>query len=308
MNKPILLIMAAGMGSRYGGLKQMDEISEQGEIIMDFSMYDAMMAGFEKVVFVIKEEMKAEFEKFIREGVGKKLETEFVYQKLSDLPDGYGIPEGRIKPWGTAHAIYSARKVIDGPFAVINADDYYGPAAFLNIYEELEKCDDESLIFFMVSYALRNTITENGTVSRGVITVDKNGFLEDIVERTKIKRVEGGIGYTEDDGNSWTMLDENTQVSMNFWGYTSRIMKALEDQFPEFLDKTLVENPLKGEYPIPTVTDNLIKREGARVKVLNSGDRWYGVTYKEDKQNVVAALQSLKDRGLYPEKLWQVVK
>lgn len=305
MNKPTLLIMAAGMGSRYGGLKQLDEVTGEGEIIMDFSLYDAMMAGFEKVVFVIKEEMAEDFKLLISEGAGKHLQTEFVYQKLEDLPRGYEIPQGREKPWGTAHAILSARDVIDGPFAVINADDYYGPGAFLSIFEYLENCDDAKMDFCMVAYTLKNTITENGHVSRGVIKTDEKGYLKEIVERTKIQRISVGIAYTEDEGKTWHALDEEAGVSMNFWGYTSKIMEELTEQFPEFLDKTMKENPLKGEYLIPKVTDNLIKSERATVKVLQSGDRWYGVTYREDKPNVVSALQSLKDKGFYPEKLWK---
>ncbi len=305
MNKPTLVIMAAGMGSRYGGLKQVDPVTDKNEIIMDFSLYDAHEAGFEKVIFVIKDEMKEAFEKLIGENAGKYMETKFAFQRLSDLPEGYEIPEGREKPWGTSHAIWCCRDLIDGPFAVINADDYYGKDAFKTIYNFLESCDDSKMDFCMVSYELKNTITENGHVARGVINVNEDGTLDHIVERTKIQRVDGKICFTEDDGDTWEPLEEETLVSMNFWGYTSGLVKELGDRFPAFLDKALVENPMKGEYLIPTTTDELIREGKASVKVLASKDKWYGVTYKEDKPMVVAALQELKDKGEYPDKLWE---
>lgn len=305
MSKPTLVIMAAGMGSRYGGLKQVDPVTDKDEIIMDFSLYDARMAGFDRAIFVIKEEMKDDFEKLIGENAGKYMETEFAFQKLDDLPEGYEIPEGREKPWGTSHAIWACRELIDGPFAVINADDYYGSGAFQTIYDYLSKCDDSKMDFCMVSYMLKNTITENGHVARGVINVNEDGTLDHIVERTKIQRVNGEICFTEDDGENWEALPEDTLVSMNFWGYTSGLIKELGDRFPAFLDKALKENPMKGEYLIPTTTDELIREEKATVKVLESHDKWYGVTYKEDKPQVVAALQSMKDKGLYPDKLWK---
>ena len=305
MNKPTLVIMAAGMGSRYGGLKQVDPVTDKNEIIMDFSLYDAREAGFEKVIFVIKDEMKDDFEKLIDENAGKYMKTQFAFQRLSDLPEGYEIPEGREKPWGTSHAIWCCRELIDGPFAVINADDYYGKDAFKTIYEFLESCDDSKMDFCMVSYELKNTITENGHVARGVINVNEDGTLDHIVERTKIQRVDGKICFTEDDGDTWEPLEEETLVSMNFWGYTSGLLKELGDRFPAFLDDALANNPMKGEYLIPTTTDELIREGKASVKVLASKDKWYGVTYKEDKPKVVAALQELKDKGEYPEKLWK---
>lgn len=307
MNKPTLLIMAAGMGSRYGGLKQIDKVTDKGEIIIDFSLYDAMRAGFKRAVFIIKEDMEEEFKQLIQNGAGKHLETIFVHQDLDNLPEGYTIPKGREKPWGTAHAILSAKDVIDGPFAVINADDYYGPGAFSSIFERLEKCDDEEMNFWMISYILEKTITESGHVSRGIIEVDDERNLKKITERTRIQRVSenGDIAYTEDEGKSWIPLNKKTEVSMNFWGYTSQMMKELEKRFPAFLDKAFTENPLKGEYLIPAVTDDLIQEGLAKVEVLTSDDSWYGVTYKEDKEKVVAALQSFKDKGYYPEKLWK---
>ena len=306
MNRPTLVIMAAGMGSRYGGLKQLDPVTDECEIIMDFSLYDAMMAGFDRAVFVIKEEMAEAFSELIEKRAGKYMETAFAYQKTDDLPDGYSVPEGRVKPWGTAHAVYSSRAAVDGPFAVINADDYYGPTGFNVIYDHLANCDNDSYDFCMVSYRLKNTITENGHVARGICSVTEDGKLEDIVERTKIMRIDdGSISFTEDDGESWTPLDEETQVSMNFWGFTSRMYEELGAGFPEFLDDALADDPLKREYLLPAVTDALIKEGKATVKVLSSQDKWYGVTYKKDKPDVMAALRSMKDKGLYPEKLWK---
>ncbi|MFQ9892652.1 MAG: NDP-sugar synthase [Emergencia sp.] len=306
MNKPVLVIMAAGMGSRYGGLKQIDPISEQGEIILDFSLYDAMMAGFEKVIFIIKRENEEDFRALIDQRAGKHLQVEYAFQELADLPEGYVVPADRVKPWGTCHAVLSARKLIDGPFAVINADDYYGPGAFQSIYDYLQTAqDDEKYRYCMVGYNLENTLTENGHVARGVCEVSDQGQLLDIVERTRIMYHNGGIAFSEDDGHTWTALAEGTPVSMNFWGFTQSFVREMEERFPAFLDKALIENPLKGEYFLPGVVDQLIQEDKAVVKVLTSRDKWYGVTYQEDKQGVVDALQAMKDKGLYPEKLWK---
>lgn len=302
MKEPVLVVMAAGMGSRYGGLKQIDPVTDKGEIILDFSLYDAYMAGFKKVVFVIKEENIDDFKALVDNKVGKYMDVSYAFQKLDDLPDGYEVPEGRVKPWGTGHAIMTARNYVDGPFAVINADDYYGPGAFQSIYDFLSGVTEKGQ-FTMVSYLLKNTITENGHVARGVCSVDENGYLADIVERTKIMRVDSKIAYTEDEKN-WIELSDNTPVSMNFWGYTGEMMDELVNRFAGFLDEALKTNPEKAEYFIPKVTDELIKEGKATCKVLTSKDRWYGVTYKEDKQIVMDALQSLKDKGLYPEVLW----
>lgn len=306
MNKPTLVIMAAGMGSRYGGLKQIDAVSDQGEIILDFSLYDAMMAGFEDVVFVIKKENEGDFRALIDERAGRHLNVRYAYQQLDDVPDGYAIPEERVKPWGTGHAVMSVRNIVDGPFVVINADDYYGASAFQSIFDYLSEAEDgEKYSYCMVGYNLENTLTENGHVARGVCTVDEDGMLVDIVERTKIMHRDDKIMFTEDEGETWNELPEGTTVSMNFWGFTNSFLKELEGGFPAFLDKALEQNPLKGEYFLPAVVDRLIKEGKAEAKVLKSGDRWYGVTYKEDKPSVVAALQSMKDKGLYPEKLWK---
>ncbi len=304
--EPILVIMAAGMGSRFGGLKQIEPISDKGEIILDFSLYDAFMAGFKKAIFVIKRENEEDFRKLIDNGAAKYMEVDYAFQQLNDLPDGYSVPEGREKPWGTAHAVMAARHLADGPIAVINADDYYGPGAFQTIYDFLEgACDGEKYSYCMVGYDIENTLTENGFVSRGVCKTSEQGFLTEITERTKIQWKDGEIVYTEDDGKTWKNLPKGTTVSMNFWGFTPSMMKEMEAGFPAALDKILAENPLKGEYFLPGVVDRLLREGKAEVKVLKSRDRWYGVTYKKDKESVVSALQSMKDKGEYPDKLWK---
>ncbi len=304
--EPILVIMAAGMGSRFGGLKQIAPVSDKGEIILDFSLYDAVMAGFKKVIFVIKRENEEDFRKLIDNGAGKYIDVEYAFQELTDLPQGYQVPEGRVKPWGTAHAVLAARHLADGPIAVINADDYYGPGAFQSIYNFLENAEDgEKYQYCMVGYQIENTLTENGFVSRGVCKTSAEGLLTEITERTKIQWENGKIVYTDDDGESKTELPRGTTVSMNFWGFTPSMMKEMEAGFPAALDKILAENPMKGEYFLPSVADRLIREGKAEVKVLKSQDRWYGVTYKEDKESVVSALQSMKDKGEYPDKLWK---
>lgn len=306
MKDPVLVIMAAGLGSRYGGLKQMDPISKEGEIILDFSLYDAYLAGFKKAIFIIKEENEEDFRALIDNRAGKYLEVEYAFQKIDDIPAGFEIPEGRVKPWGTCHAVMSARDLIDGPFAVINADDYYGPGAFQIIYDYLEQAEDKDKYdFAMVGYDVEKTLTENGTVARGVCQKSEAGYLTDIVERTKIGWHEGQIAFTEDDGQTWTSVDRGTTVSMNFWGFTKPMMDEIIARFPWFMEKAMRENPLKGEYFLPGVVDYLLEQGKAQVKVLNSHDKWYGVTYKEDKENVVNALQSMKDKGIYPQKLWK---
>ena len=304
--KPTLIIMAAGMGSRYGGLKQVDKITDAGEIILDFSLYDAMMAGFDRVIFVIKEEHRQLFKELVDERAGKYMEIQYAYQKLDDIPKGEKIPEGREKPWGTAHAVLACRHLIKGPFAVINADDYYGPGGFIDLYDYLiEHKDGEKYSYCMVGYKLENTVTENGHVARGICDIDERGYLEKVTERTKIMRKDQGISYTEDDGDTWIKLSENTIVSMNFWGFSHSMMKELKKGLPEFFETTVKENPLKGEYYLPAAADRLIQEGTARVKVLSSHDRWYGVTYKEDKEDVKNALEAMKDKGMYPDKLWK---
>ena len=305
MKKPVLVIMAAGMGSRYGGLKQIDPIDEYGNIIMDFSIYDARRAGFEKVVFIIKKENEELFREAVGDRIAEQMEVAYVFQELSDLPDGFSVPEGRVKPWGTGHAILSCRNAVDGPFAVINADDYYGPEAFRVIYDYLMSHeDDRQYRFAMVGYQVENTLTENGSVARGVCETDAEGHLVSITERTKIERADGKIVY-EEDGKAPEEIPEGTLVSMNLWGFSAAILTELSERFPAFLNRTLRENPMKGEFFIPTVVSSLIGEQRATVQVLHSHDRWFGVTYKEDKASVVAAIRSLKAEGRYPEKLWE---
>lgn len=304
--KPTLIIMAAGMGSRYGGLKQVDKITDTGEIILDFSLYDAMMAGFNRVIFVIKEENREIFRELIDERAGKFMDIQYAYQKLDDIPEGAEIPEGREKPWGTSHAVLACRHLINGPFAVINADDYYGPGGFSNIYEYLmENEDNDKYEYCMIGYKLENTVTENGHVARGVCDIDESGYLDQVTERTKIMRRPEGISFTEDDGKTWEVLPENTVVSMNFWGFSKSMMKELEKGLSQFFNTIVKDNPLKGEYYLPSAADKLIKEGKARVKVIISQDKWYGVTYKEDKEDVKNALESMKDKGFYPDKLWK---
>lgn len=306
MKKPTLVIMAAGMGSRFGGLKQIEPVSDKGEIILDFSLYDAVMAGFKKAIFIIKKENEEAFRALVDDRAGKYIGVEYAFQCLDDLPEGYFVPEGREKPWGTAHAVLAARRLADGPIAVINADDYYGPGAFQSIYQFLETaCDSDKYDFCMAGYNIENTLTENGYVSRGVCQTSEEGLLREITERTKIQWQGDKIVYTEDEGATWQELPRGTVVSMNFWGFTQSMMKEMEERFPAFLDNALKENPMKGEYFLPGVVDQLIKEGKARFKVLRSQDRWYGVTYREDKDSVVSALQSMKDKGEYPDVLWK---
>ncbi|HJA06113.1 MAG TPA: nucleotidyltransferase [Candidatus Mediterraneibacter pullicola] len=306
MKKPVLVIMAAGMGSRYGGLKQIDPVDEEGHIIMDFSIYDAKRAGFEKVVFIIKRENEDDFKEAVGRRIEKVMEVAYVFQELSNIPDGFEIPQGRIKPWGTAHAVLSAIDEIDGPFAVINADDYYGRHAFQAIYDYLTTHeDDEKYRYTMVGYRLKNTVTDNGHVARGVCGLNADKELVNVTERTRIEKRNGGIEYSENDGKTWTKIDGDTLVSMNMWGFTHSILEEIRDGFPAFLESGLKENPLKCEYFLPAVVSTLLEEGRATVKVLESEDKWYGVTYKEDKPVVVAAVQELKDKGLYPQRLWE---
>lgn len=305
MKKPVLVIMAAGMGSRYGGLKQIDPIDAQGQIIMDYSIFDAKRAGFEKVVFIIKKENEADFREVVGNRMEEVMEVAYVFQDLNNLPEGYVVPEGRVKPWGTAHAVLSCLEEVDGPFAVINADDYYGRDAFKKIYDYLATHeDDDKYRYAMVGYQLENTLTENGHVARGVCTTNENGELVSVVERTRIEKKGEGAAFTEDDGATWTDIPKASIVSMNMWGFTASILQEINSGFKAFLDAGLESNPMKCEYFLPTVVSNLLAADKATVSVLTSADKWYGVTYKEDKPVVMAAIQDMKDKGLYPERLW----
>lgn len=309
MKNPVLVVMAAGMGSRYGGLKQIDPVDPQGHIIMDFSIFDAVRAGFKKVVFIIKKENEADFRNAIGDRLSKQVEVAYVFQDIHNLPEGYEVPDGRVKPWGTGHAVLSCMDVIDGPFAVINADDYYGRHAFQMAYDFLSSCDEEETVYhyMMVGYQLENTLTENGHVARGVCVTDEEGNLVKINERTHIEKRGDGAAYTEDDGNTWVELPKGSIVSMNMWGFSSSILTELKERFSAFLDENLKVNPEKCEYFLPFVVDELLREGKATVQVLKSMDKWYGVTYKEDKPVVVDAIQRMKDEGLYPQNLWEEV-
>ncbi len=305
MTKPVLVVMAAGMGSRYGGLKQLDPVGGHGQVIMDYSIYDARRAGFETVVFVIKPEIEAQFKAAVGDRIARGMDVKYAFQRLEDLPEGYAVPEERVKPWGTAQAVLSARKVVKGPFAVINADDYYGPQAFREIYRYLsDHPDGERYEYAMVGYQLKNTVTENGHVARGVCEETADGLLTAITERTHIESTPAGPRYTEDNGQTWTELSGETIVSMNLWGFTRSFLDEAWARFPAFLDGALAADPLKAEYFLPGVVSSLIAEEKARVKVLRSADKWYGVTYQADKPQVVAAIASMTEGGLYPDALW----
>lgn len=309
MNKPVLVIMAAGMGSRYGGMKQIDPIDEQGQIIIDYSIYDAKRAGFEKVVVIIKEENEKDFREAIGSRLSEFIEVVYVYQNINNLPEGYQVPENRVKPWGTGHAILSCIDVIDGPFAVINADDYYGREAFELIYNYLSSHeDDDKYRYTMVGYQLKNTVTDFGHVSRGVCEIDENGHMVSINERTRIEKKEDKIAYTEDEGTSWHELSGDTVVSMNMWGFSASILQELKDEFGGFLTEGIAKNPLKCEYFLPSAVSKLLEEDRATVEILTSTDKWYGVTYQEDKPVVVAAIKGMKDNGKYPMKMWDVEK
>ena len=302
MKKPCLVIMAAGMGSRYGGLKQLDPVDPQGHIIMDFSIFDAREAGFEKVVFIIKKEFEETFRKAIGDRAARTMKVEYAFQDLSDLPKGFEVPEGRQKPWGTAHALLSARHVVDGPFVAINADDYYGKQAFIDQYRFLTENEDDQIYHYSMSgYYLANTLTENGHVSRGVCTTGETGRLTDIVERTRIEKKDGHPAFTLDEGQTWTTLPDDTPVSMNMWGFGHSFLCEAEARFAAFLKANLEFNPLKCEYYIPSVVHELLDEGKADIQVMKTPDKWYGVTYKEDKPMVVAAIADMKARGLYPE-------
>lgn len=306
MQKPVLVVMAAGMGSRYGGLKQMDPMDNEGHVIVDFSVYDAMLAGFEKVIFIIKKENEAIFKERIGNRISNRMQVEYVYQELNNLPEGFAVPEGREKPFGTGHAVLSCKDCIDGPFAVINADDFYGRRAFQMIYDYLSKYQEQKVYqYVMVGYIIENTLTENGHVARGVCQTDEKGHLLDIHERTRIEKRGDLVVYTEDDGVTWNVIPRGTTVSMNMWGFGASMLKELEKRFPEFLQENLEKNPLKCEFFLPFVVEQLMEENKAVVQVLKSEDRWYGVTYKEDKEKVMQAIADFKAEGKYPDKLWE---
>lgn len=303
MNKPVLVVLAAGMGSRYGGLKQIDALGGNGEAILDYSIYDAYQAGFRTAVILIKEAIREDF----MATVGKRLasspmEIRYAYQELNKLPAGYSVPEGRVKPFGTGHAIICAgEEVGNAPFVVINADDFYGRVAFQKMYEFLSAATDP-FGYCMVGYELGKTVTDNGSVARGVCCTDAQGNLTTITERTRIEKYPGGIHFTED-GETWTDLPADTTVSMNFMGFMPSFLEEAKALFPKALDEILAKNPLKGEYFLPAIVQQMLTEGRATMKVLTSPDKWYGVTYAADKPVVVAALKKMTEDGIYPEKL-----
>ena len=303
MNKPVLVVLAAGMGSRYGGLKQIDALGGNGEAILDYSIYDAYQAGFRTAVILIKEAIREDF----MATVGKRLasspmEIRYAYQELNKLPAGYSVPEGRVKPFGTGHAIICAgEEVGNAPFVVINADDFYGRTAFQKMYEFLSAATDP-FDYCMVGYELGKTVTDNGSVARGVCSTDAQGNLTTITERTQIEKYPGGIHFTED-GETWTDLPADTTVSMNFMGFMPSFLEEATELFPKALNEILAKNPLKGEYFLPAIVQQMLTEGRATMKVLTSPDKWYGVTYAADKPVVVAALKKMTEDGIYPEKL-----
>ncbi len=306
-NKPTLVLLAAGMGSRYGGLKQIDPIDDQGHKIIDFSIYDALRAGFGKVVFIIKKEIEKDFKECIGDAVAKKTEVEYVFQEQDKIPDWVKIPEGRVKPWGTAHAILCCKDVVKEPFAVINSDDYYGVSAYKTLVDFLSNpvaAEPGVMPFCMVGYQLKNTLTEHGSVARGCCRMDDKGYLSHIEELTKIEKTATGARYTQDDGASWTDIDIDTLVSMNMWGLQPEVFAELEKSMDRFFKEEMEKNPLKSECFIPIEVGRMVDEKKASVKVLSSTDKWFGVTYKEDKPFVMESIQKLKEQGVYPEKLW----
>lgn len=306
MNRPVLVVMAAGMGSRYGGMKQIDPVGPNGEVIIDYSLYDAYRAGFRTVIFVIKHEIEEAFHAAIGDRISKVMDVKYAFQQLDNLPAGFSVPENREKPWGTCHAVLAAKDLIDGPFAVINADDYYGPEAFQVMYDYLSTHQDREVYdYCMVSYLLKNTVSENGSVARGVCVANPDGTLQSVTERTRIETHDEKICYSEDGGVSWTEIGGNTPVSMNLWGFTKSFLQEAENRFADWLTENLPKNPLKCEYFLPLVVSELIDEKKATVTILHSADKWYGVTYREDKPTVVNAIKNKIEAGIYPMNLWE---
>ena len=304
MSNPTLVVMAAGIGSRYGGLKQIDPIGPNGEIIIDYSVYDALRAGFARVVFIVRDEIKDEFSALMGNKLAGRCEVSYVIQRLDDLPGGYAVPEGRSKPWGTAHAVYACRDVIDGPFAVINADDFYGRDAYRLLYDYLVQASDEGGVYdyCMVSYLLGKTLTKSGHVARGVCAVSDDDYLIEIHERKHIELFNGKPRYTED-GESWVRASPDAPVSMNMWGFTPSLISELAPRFSRFL--AVMSDPNRDEYLLPEVVGELITEKRARVKVLPTKEQWFGVTYREDRPRVQKEIRALIEKGIYPHDLWE---
>jgi hypothetical protein len=303
MGKITLVVMAAGIGSRYGGLKQIDPVGPGGEIIIDYAIYDAIRAGFDEVVFIIRREIEEDFHEAVGETIRAQIPTRYVYQELDDLPAGFQVPEGRSKPWGTAHAVLTCKDVVDSPFGVINADDFYGRGAFKVLADFLREQPTPGDVpeYALVGYILGNTLSEHGHVARGVCEVSPDGYLEHIVERTKIKKFGEKAKFTEDN-ETWHHVDVERVVSMNMWGFTPALFGQIEERFSAFLEARGGEE--KSEYLLPDVVGELVREQAARVRVLPCGERWFGVTYREDKPVVAAAVRELVERGDYPHSLW----
>ena len=299
--EPTLVILAAGMGSRFGGLKQITPVDPYGHAIIDFSLFDAYRAGFRKVAFIIKHEIEEDFKAAVGRRMEKYFDVRYVFQQLDKLPAGFAVPEGRVKPWGTGHATLCAKDAVDGPFAVINADDFYGPTAYQALYDFFAADGDENE-HALVGYELRKTVTEHGTVARGICQVE-DGFLTGVVEHTKIKKDGEDAAYTEDDGLSWVPVSGDSVVSMNFWGFKHSMMDELEKRFPAWLEENVPLNPLKCEYFLPLVANTLIQENEGRIRVLNCHETWHGITYREDMDSVVNYIASLREQGVYPEAL-----
>ena len=301
--EPVLVIMAAGMGSRFGGLKQMTPVDDAGRFILDYSAYDAVRAGFKKIVCVIKQELEADFHAAIGGRIGSACELRYAFQRLEDLPDGFSLPETRQKPWGTAHAVWAARNAIDGPFAVINADDFYGRGAFQALYDFLS-AEGDAHTHALIAYKLRNTLTENGTVARGVCTADDSGCLLTVTERTCIKGPASTPTYSEDGGHTWHSLDPEAPVSLNTWGFRQDFLEAIGSRWGRFLTDVMPQNPEKAEFFLPGVVNECLAAGTDRVALLHTDDVWHGVTYKDDLPALKAALADMRAKGVYPETLW----
>ena len=304
--KPTLFVLAAGMGSRYGGLKQLDGVGPNGETIMDYSIFDAIRGGFGKIVFVIRKDFEQDFREKIISKYGNHIPVELVFQAIDDLPAGFTCPAERVKPWGTNHAVLMGKNVINEPFAVINADDFYSRDAFAVLGQWLNNLPEgQENKYCMVGFRVGNTLSENGHVARGVCETSADGYLTHIVERTKIEKRDGGICYLDDDGATWVKVDPMTPVSMNMWGYTHSFIDEVAERFPEFLNNVVPANPAKAEFFLPSTVGALLSESKATVQVLRSADRWFGVTYAADKPQVVASLKEMHNKGLYPDGLWK---
>ena len=301
MKEPTLVILAAGIGSRFGGLKQITPIDDRGHSIIDFSLYDAYKAGFKKIAFIIKHEIEDDFKSFIGKRMEKYFDVSYVYQELTNLPDGFTIPEGRKKPWGTGHAVMCCRGIVDGPFAVINADDFYGPTAYSELYQYLTS-GKPSNEHAMLAYILRNTVTENGHVARGVCS-EENGLMTTVTELTHIEKRGDDAEYTEDGGQTWHFLDGSTLVSMNCWAFGESLLDELADRFPAWLAENLPNNPEKCEYFLPFVVNACVEEKKALVHIMDCKEKWYGMTYKDDLPAVSAAVKQMKADGIYTEEL-----